>query len=193
MKALFAIAVLSLALPALRAPSAEASTAPAAKRRKPSRIQREPKKASGPLRPVNITSKSFEVSPGSQTAVWSGEVVVEREGVRVTCDRLTAQLDDSKQVRAVTCQGNAHMIQRPTTPDRPEREAWGEVAVFDNERAVLTVTGSPRAREGESTMKGTKVIFLVEEDRVLVENVEMILETSKANPALGDGAGGRPK
>ncbi len=161
MKALFAIAALSLALPAVRAPGAEAA-APTAKRRKPSRIQREPKKSSGPLRPVNITSKSFEVSPTSQTAVWSGDVVVEREGVRVTCDRLTAQLDDSKQVRTVTCQGNAHMIQRPATPDRPEREAWGEVAVFDNERSVLTVTGSPRAREGESTMKGSKVVFLVE-------------------------------
>ena len=196
MKALLAIAVLSLSLPSARSATTEtpAGVGKAKQRRKPTKIKREPAKAAGPLRPVNITSKLFEISPTSQTAVWRGEVVVERDDVKVTCDELTAEFDEAKQVRTVTCRGNAHMIQRAAAAtERREREAWGEVAVFDNERSLLTVTGSPRAREGDSTMKGSKVVFLVDEDRVLVEDAVMVVETAKAGQTLGGASGGEKR
>jgi len=208
MKTLLALAAaLGLALPgfAAAAEKAEAAVAAARKtepaaakpaktsRRKPSRISRAPKPGSGPLRPVNITSRLFEIEPNSGRAVWTGEVVVERDDLKVTCDRLTADFDDAKRVRKVTCEGNAHMVQRPRDPARPEREAWGQVAVFDNEQALLTVTGEPRAREGENTFRGEKVLFHVDEDRVVVEKPEMEFETKDGAPALGKDVGGSRK
>jgi lipopolysaccharide transport protein LptA len=191
MKAMLAAAI-ALAVPCVLLSAGRADAA-AQTRRKPTKIAREPKKSGGPLRPVNITAKLFEVLPTSQQAVWTGDVVVERDDVKVTCDRLTAEMGDGKQIRKVTCEGNAHLIQHAVAPRTIEREAWGDVAVFDNERSTLTVTGSPRAREGQSTMEGTKVVFLVDEDRVLVENAKMVVETANGAGALGAGEGSGKK
>ena len=86
-------------------------------------------------------------------------MVIVRDDMQVTCDGLTADYDDNRQVKLMTCQGHVYMHQEPLPPKREEREVWGETAVFDNQMNLLTVTGSPRAREGKNRMRGTKVII----------------------------------
>lgn len=137
-----------------------------------------------PLRSINITSERFEIMPNAERAIWSGSVVAERDDMRISCDKLTAEFGERRKIKSVLCEGNVHMVQRQGArgPQKKsaDREAWGERAYFDNQRALVTVTGNPEAREGQSRIQGEKVLFYVDEDRVVVEKPRMVLETEAA-------------
>lgn len=174
---------LTLAL-LLAAPAATAKPPP--QRRS---IDRGPKKAA-PDVPVKINSDALDVLEGGKTVVWRGRVKVVREDMRVTCDTLT-----EKRGKTLTCRGNAHMVQTPDPKrNRPEREAWGEVAVYDYETAVLTVTGSPRGREGENRFRCDKVSFDARTDRLRGEgHVVMDVVTPADRDPLKPAADGGTK
>ncbi len=190
----FALGALLLAAgpagPAGRAFAAGPAGAPASKPPSPprKRLDRSPPKQA-PERPLKITADSFEVLAGNRHATWKGHVVAVRDDMTVTCKALVADYDDQNRIKKLTCTGDAHMRQ-VAKADRPEREVWGEVAVFDVDTAVLTVTGSPRAREGTNTMRGEKVSFDSNADKLRVERVSMVIDTppDQAPPAGGKAA-----
>jgi lipopolysaccharide export system protein LptA len=166
----FALALL-LAAPAV---VAAAEKPPATK--KASRGRGRPQPA--PVRPVNITASTFEIQPDRERAVWKGNVVVERDDMKITCDTLTAEYREGARLERLTCDGNAYLLQKADPPRHEEREAWGERAVFENEQGLLTVSGSPRAREGTTRMRGKTVLFYVDENRLKVEQPVFELETA---------------
>ena len=182
---LIALCLASLAAPAAASPATSASPAP------PRAAKATPagKKApAGPMRPINITSERFEIMPNAERAIWSGAVVAKRDDLRIACDKLTAEFGERRRIKSIVCEGHVHMQQhasaRGGAKQAVDREAWGERAHFDNERSLVTVTGHPEAREGENRIQGEKVLFFIEEDRVVVEKPRMVLETEEA-------AGGR--
>ena len=206
-----AVALVSLGLsaPALAAEEATtpaAASAPAAQQAKgtqPAKAARKTKakkqtrtrKAPDPTRPVNITAQLFEVMPETKQAVWKGNVVVERDDLRITCDVLTATYGESKRLDTLVCLGRVHMVQRPGAPGKLEREAWGDRAVFDNAASLLTLTGNPRAREGANSMRGTEVTYHVDQDRLLVKDAVMVLDSApeKTGAAPAPDAGVAPR
>lgn len=162
-----------------------ARNAKAAKTAKTARTpDARPGQAGSPLRPINITSDRFEIMPNAERAIWTGSVVAERDDVRIACDRLTAEFGEKRKIRSVLCEGNVHMVQRQAARGGKGgevlREAWGERAYFDNLNALVTVTGNPSAREGDNRIQGEKVLFYVEQDRVVIEKPRMVFETEKA-------------
>ncbi|MDR0966522.1 MAG: LptA/OstA family protein [Myxococcales bacterium] len=138
---------------------------------------------------VNITSERFEILPNAERALWTGSVVAQRGDLRLSCDKLTAEFDtgERRRIKSLVCEGNVHMLQRrgasgpgSAKSNAADREAWGDRAHFDNKRGLVTVTGNPKAREGENRIHGEKVLIYVEEDRVVVEKPKMVLETEVA-------------
>ncbi len=172
-----------------RAASATAPDAKTAKAPKTARAAKASDSQAGqtgtPLRPINITSDRFEIMPNAERAIWTGSVVAERDDVRIACDRLTAEFGEKRKIRSVLCEGNVHMVQRQAARGGKGgevlREAWGERAYFDNLNALVTVTGNPSAREGDNRIQGEKVLFYVEQDRVVIEKPRMVFETEKAS------------
>ncbi len=132
---------------------------------------------------VEISSDFFELTPDKQRALWKGRVVVVREDMKVRCDVLVADYDQSNRLKKFTCKGNAHM-QQAAGKGHEEREVWGEVARFDNDKAELTVSGSPQAREGKNTARGEKIIFLTRSDRLIVEKAVFHIEPSAGEKRL---------
>ncbi|MBI5545765.1 MAG: hypothetical protein HY901_17895 [Deltaproteobacteria bacterium] len=194
MRTLVAVLVLALAVPALGSEpiattgAAKPSSGLAAKskaggqsvRRK---IDRSPKSGQ-PERPVKITSDAFEVLNGDKQMIWKGHVLVVRDDMHVQCDSLTGDYDDLKKLKRLTCAGNAHMRQAAVPNKRAAREAWGELAVFDTDTAVLTVTGSPRAREGENTLEGQEITFDTGSDKLQVKAAVMTIQTPPGKDPL---------
>ncbi|MFN7133368.1 MAG: lipopolysaccharide transport periplasmic protein LptA [Myxococcales bacterium] len=165
------LSLLLLGSPAFAAPakaSASRKPAPAAK---PAPAPVKPPED----KPVNVTAKSLEVAPDARQAVWQDDVVAERDDFRLTCDRLIAEYDPSRRLKQLVCSGNVHLTQK-AAPGEPVREGWGEQAVFETATNSVTITGSPRAREGENAMNGSKVTFLVRENRLQVERPELTAE-----------------
>jgi len=175
------------ATPAATPPAAATGTPPAARSKGAAskRISKKPKKSvAGPLRPVRIDCDKSDFTFGAHNASCIGNVVIERDDLRVTCDRLTADYDQNQRIKKLTCQGNVHMLQKAVPPRTEEREAWGDTAVFENDTSVLTVTGSPRARQGANTMRGQVVRVFVEEDRIVIDKPQMEIETTAAKGGL---------
>jgi lipopolysaccharide transport protein LptA len=160
-----AIAVIAFAQLASQAVAASAPDAGAAPRKKIDRTA----KSGAPERPVKIAADAFDALEGGKRLIWKGKVLIVRDDMRVNCDRLVGEGEDAKHIRKLTCSGNAHMRQSAVANVHPEREAWGEVAVFDNDTAILTVTGSPRGREGENTFQGDRVTFDTRADKLRAE------------------------
>lgn len=141
-------------------------------------IDKSPAKKA-PDRPVKITAESLDFLPGEKRALWKGNVVAVRDDMTIRCRSLVADYDgagNDRRIQKLTCTGDAHMRQ-VAKADRPEREVWGEVAVWDNDTAVLVVTGAPRAREGTSAMQGEKITFDSSADKLRVERVSMVIDT----------------
>ncbi len=159
------------------APKVEQKGAPKSVKKRPAKAKPKPTQAV-PARPIDIKSDSFEMLPAKNQARWKGHVFVERDNLRIWCDSLLAEQDAQKHLKSLTCEGNVHIVQRPLTAEALEREGWSDRALFENETGILTMTGNPRAREGANTMRGSKVTFDVERDRLVVENAQMMVESS---------------
>ncbi len=143
--------------------------------RNPGKISAQAKPS--PKRPVQITADSFDLKTEAHQARWQGNVIAVRDDLTVRCQTLVADYDQQKELKKLTCRSEVHMVQKPPAP-APEREAWGDLAVFDNETGVLVVTGDPRAREGDNTFKGDKVTFFVDQNKLHIDKPRGVIDTA---------------
>jgi lipopolysaccharide transport protein LptA len=171
MRALGVALALFVAAPAL------AGEAPKPAPAKPARQKIELTGKKGPDKPIQIKADAFDAVEGGKRMTWKGHVLIVREDMKVECDALVGEGDDAKNLKRFTCRGNVHMRQ-PAVPDKhADREAWGEQAVFENETAILTVTGSPKGREGDNRFRGAVVYYDANADRLRGEKVEIEVVT----------------
>lgn len=177
------------ALWALAAWASGAAAAPASKPASPGKPAAAAAKAPEPPRDVTIAADSMEVLPDAKKAIWRGHVKVDRADMQITCDSMVADYGDDKKLTILTCKGHAHLWQSADPPRHPEREAWGDLAVFDNRTGVLTLTGSPHGREGDNKLRGEKITYLSRENRTLVEKVVIEAQEQPASASPGPRAG----
>lgn len=180
------MSLFAAALSALAATALGASPAPTPKPALPAKATAPSKPAAEPPRDVTIAADSMEVLPDAKKSTWRGHVKVDRADMQVTCDTMVADYDDDKKLTVLTCTGHTHLWQAANLPKHPEREAWGDLAVFDNRTGVLTVTGSPHGREGDNKLRGEKITYLSRANRTLVDKPVI---DAKEQP----GAGAEPK
>ena len=121
---------------------------------------------------VVISAPRFQATPNTLEAIWTGGVKVKRGDTRLSCDRLVVSYTRAQEIKQLECIGTVEVIDG-------DRWAKGERAVFDNQRGVLEVTGSPEARQGPNRMRGSKVTFYMNRNLLEVENVTADIETPK--------------
>ncbi len=119
--------------------------------------------------PMQITADHLHVEGKKQEALWRGHVKVKRGTTNLTCDRMIAHYTQDEEVTRVVCHGNVEVLDQ-------EKWAKGEHADFDNVTGILIVTGNPEAKQGGNHVRGTKVIFSVDQDTIEVENATAILK-----------------
>ena len=159
-----AFLLFSAATPAAQPSPAKA---PAPQHGKIDKATRAP--AATPAKPIVISADKFDAVEGGKQLTWNGHVLIVREDMRINCDALVGEGTDPNHLSKLTCTGHVHM-QEPAVPDKhPEREGWSDKAVYENEASLLTMTGSPRLREGDNRMKGDKVLYDTNLDRVHAE------------------------
>jgi lipopolysaccharide export system protein LptA len=135
--------------------------------------------------PVAITADRLEIFGKKQQAVWSGKVKARRGETDLTCERLVAHYTKAQEITRIECTGVVEVVDG-------NKWAKGERAEFDNVTGVLEVTGSPEARQGPNTMRGTKVTFHVGRDVIQVENARTQFETTPRRPPRATTKGSTP-
>ena len=122
-----------------------------------------------PSKPLDIRADHLTVLTKDNRGLWKGHVhavrpaTPEQPQLDLRCDELVTDFVGEDKLQKATCTGNVEVVQG-------DRQGWGEVAVYDSEKAELVVTGNPRGQQGPNRFRGDKLIFLVDADRIEIEH-----------------------
>ena len=116
--------------------------------------------------PLVITADSMELQRRKNTVVYRGNVMVEREDVRISSGVLSTRYDPKDGVlKRVVAEGKVRI-------KHGGREMTGDKAVFDGLKATITVSGNTIVRDGKNSIAGDRITIYIKEGRSVVENTE---------------------
>jgi lipopolysaccharide transport protein LptA len=101
---------------------------------------------------------------GGQKIIFSGNVVIVQAGMAITADIMEVyNTPDKKQTEEIVAIGNVDIV-------RGKKRMKGDRAVYLYQLQKIILTGSPKAIawEGNDTIEGREMIFLIEKDRFVV-------------------------
>ena len=133
--------------------------------------------------PMQIAADRLHIESKKEEAVWRGHVKVKRGTTNIFCNRLIAHYTQDQDVSRVECFGNVEVFAE-------DKWAKGDHADFDNATGILIVTGNPEAKQGGNHVRGTKVVFRVDNDIIEVDNATAVL---KKPPEGGASEAGKAK
>jgi lipopolysaccharide export system protein LptA len=132
--------------------------------------EQEVKKITGP---ITITSQMLTADNQAHTALFERSVVARTPDTTIYADRMLVYYEkDTGNVTKIEASGNVRFIKgnRVITSKDAVYYAAGEKTIF---------TGEPRAVEGENVVTGTKITYLMNVDRFLVEDSKVFLTKKK--------------
>lgn len=112
--------------------------------------------------PVTVTADRLEADEAAGSVVFIGNAVAVQEDVTIHADRLTIlSAPDTREIERVIAEGRVRILQQG-------RQAESEKAVFDRTEETITLTGTPRLREGQNIVEGEEIVLLLDERRSIV-------------------------
>ncbi|MEW6571717.1 MAG: LptA/OstA family protein [Nitrospirota bacterium] len=125
--------------------------------------------------PIIITSKTLTTDNKTNTAIFEGSVVARTTDLTMYAVRMIVQYDKiTGKVKQIDAQGDVKLIKE----NRIITSA--DATYYANEEKVV-FTGAPRAVEGENVVTGKKMIYLMNDDRYIVEDSKVFLTKKKVN------------
>ncbi len=121
---------------------------------------------------VAIDADLLTLTGPKNEAVWTGHVRAVKKKTTLLAPEVTALYDDAGEVNRVKARGGVEVTE-------DDRWAFGQFADYDVPAGKLVVTGKPKARDGKTRMRGTKVTFFSGSEFLEVENATTIIEVDK--------------
>ena len=116
--------------------------------------------------PIDITSDTVEADQKANTITFKGNVIAKQEDMTLYANTVVVAYDpNAKKMKEIVAVGNVKVVQL-------DRRATGQKATFDQEKNKLILDGEAVAREGTNVIRGERIIFYVDEERVVVEPVK---------------------
>jgi lipopolysaccharide export system protein LptA len=113
----------------------------------------------------------------AHTALFEKSVVARTTDMTIYADKMLVYYDvDTGDISKIESEGNIKLIKK--TRIITSKEATYYAADKDNAERVI-FSGEPRATDGENVVTGTKITYLLNEDRYLVENSKVFLKKRK--------------
>jgi lipopolysaccharide export system protein LptA len=120
--------------------------------------------------PITITSVTLTADNKAHTADFVNSVVARTSDMTLHADRMLVSYDaDSGDVKMIEAEGNIKLL-------RGTRVVISQKAVYYAGDEKVIFTGEPRATDGENIVTGTKITYLLNEDRYLVEDSKVFLK-----------------
>ncbi len=126
----------------------------------------EEKKIKGP---IVITSQMLTADNKERTALFERSVVARTPDITLYADKMLVYYEkDTGNVTRIEAEGKVKVI-------KEQRIITSNEAIYYADSEQVIFTGEPRAVEGENVVTGTKMVYLMDEDRFLVEDSKVIL------------------
>lgn len=132
----------------------------------------EDNKPFGAKGPIVITSLTMTGDNRANTALFEGSVIARTDNMKIFSDKMLVFYDETGKVTKIEADGQVKLL-------RGERIITSEAAVYFANDEKLIFTGQPRAIEGGSIVSGTKMIYMMKDDRYKVENSKVFIEEKK--------------
>jgi lipopolysaccharide export system protein LptA len=128
--------------------------------------------------PIKITSQRVDYDNQKQEAIYSGEVKVVKGDITLTADTIRVFFRGKDQsVKMIQAEGKLRIWWK-------DRYAEAEKGVYDDQLKTLILSGSPKTWQDENMVKGDKITYNLEDERVVVEgSVETVI---KMNPGIAE-------
>ncbi|MEJ2313571.1 MAG: LptA/OstA family protein [Nitrospirota bacterium] len=119
-----------------------------------------------------ITAATLSADAKSNTAVFEGSVVAKTDKMTLKADKMTVYYNKGGEVDKIEAEGSIDLVkgERSLTSDRAEYIAGEGKIVF---------TGEPMAVEGPNVITGSKIIYLIDEDRSIVHDSKVYIDQDK--------------
>jgi len=106
----------------------------------------------------------------AHTAVFENSVVARTSDMTLYADRMLVSYDaNSGDLKMIEAEGTVKLL-------RGTRAIISQKATYYADAEKVIFTGEPRATDGENVVTGTKIIYLLNEDRYLVEDSKVFLK-----------------
>ena len=121
--------------------------------------------------PVVITSSTLTADNKARTALFEGSVVAKTETMTISSDKMRVHHTEGGRITKIEAGGNVKLI-------KGERVITSDEATYFADEEKVVFTGQPKAVEGNNMVTGTKMIYLMKDDRSIVENSKVFMERS---------------
>ena len=137
---------------------------------------------------MTITANSMDIDLKNNVITLIGNVKVEDNQSKITSEKMLVYLQDkkdspsapaaatgSKSAKAIVALGDVVIIQKNLSVDekkRGERKATAGRADYDVANGIIILTDNPVLYQGDSYIKGNRIILWKDSDRMKVENNE---------------------
>lgn len=140
--------------------------------------------------PMTITANSMDIDIKNNVITLVGNVKVEDSSSKITSEKMLVYLQDKKDVadtaaaptatgsksaRAIVALGDVVIIQKNLPAEdakNGERKATAGRADYDAVNGIIILTDKPVLYQGDSYIKGHRIILWKDSDRMKVENNE---------------------
>ena len=119
--------------------------------------------------PITITSSTLTADNKAHTALFEGSVMAKTETIVIHADKMLVHYTDAGKVTKVEATGHVKLV-------KGERVITSDEATFLADEEKVIFAGQPKAVEGTTMVTGTKMIYLIKEDRSLVEHSRVFME-----------------
>lgn len=123
--------------------------------------------------PIVITAQTLSADNKAHTALFEGSVVARTGEMTLYADRmLVYYAEQTGNVTKIDADGNVKLIKKDLV-------VTSKTAFYFAEEEKAIFTGEPKAVEKGNVVTGTKMTYLMKEDRSFVEGSRVLLENKK--------------
>lgn len=122
--------------------------------------------------PVVITSSTLSADSNSNTAVFEGSVVAKTDNLTLQSDKMTVYYTSKGDIERIDCEGNIKLA-------KGDRTLTSQKATYTAKDSRITFTGEPMAVEGQNIITGSKIIYLIDQDRSIVHDSKVYIDQER--------------
>jgi lipopolysaccharide transport protein LptA len=124
--------------------------------------------------PVVITSESLEVLVKKNLAVFEGSVVAHNDDMTLRAELMKVYSSSDGDLLRIESEGSVKFVRegQVLTSDR---------AVYTEATRTMVFTGNPRAVQQGNVLLGSSILYLLDEDRIKVQESKVFLDTGGAD------------
>jgi lipopolysaccharide export system protein LptA len=124
--------------------------------------------------PVVITSSTLTADNKARTALFEGSVVAKTESMTIFSKKMLVSYTENGKITKIEATGDVKVM-------KGDRVITSDEATYFADEEKVVFTGQPKAVEGPNLVTGTKIIYMMKDDRSLVENSKVFMERSPRN------------